>query len=206
MKRDPNRNQHLNRPLEACEMQSFTEGDKMPDEIENREEKIDRVLFLMAEIYEKQLTNEALKLYHLILKPFSVAEIERACKTWMESYEDKKYNFYPKPNQIIETIQIDKIIGAPVKVRAQQQWRVILQQIRYHGPYHPPKFTDPITQHLIDTQFRWSYLCNMIEAEQHWQQKQWCDAYELAAEIQKDLKKIEIPDRVMNLVDKIGNG
>lgn len=173
----------------------------MPDNKKTKEERIDSALFLLADLYNKDLSTALVTLYHQILEPYLIDEIERALKVLCETQ-----GFFPKPNEIIDIINIHRDPPGPsVKARAQQQWRVILQQVGKHGSYHPPKFSDPITQHLVSTQFRWPYLCEMNESNEDWEQRRWCDAFELAVELYADLKQIGVPEKVRDLLDDIGS-
>ena len=169
-----------------------------------RTHRIDEILFQLGEVFSFDLNEPTIELYHKILKPYPINDVSRACTTWLSSHGERKFDFFPRPNQIIEIIEATKVEGPRIEVRAQQQWRVILQQIKRHGPYHPPQFTDPITAHLVKTQFSWSYLCNMLESEENWEQKRWCEAFKLASELQKDLIALDVPKAVSTLLDDIG--
>ena len=71
---------------------------------ENREERIDKVMYVMAEIYGFKLSDDILNIYHEIfdLKYRDADEIEHAVKIWLSSYGDNKYSFFPKPGQLLE--------------------------------------------------------------------------------------------------------
>ena len=168
-----------------------------------RTQRIDEILYELEKVFTKDLDETTINVYHKLLASYSVEEISAACSTWLSSTGDRKFDYFPRPNQIIEIIEAKKDKGPRIEVRAQQQWRVILQQIKRHGPYHPPQFSDPITAHLVKTQFSWSYLCNMLENEENWEQKRWCEAFELAAELQKDLIALEVPKAVGKLLDTV---
>jgi len=169
-----------------------------------RTQRIDEILYELEKVFTKDLDETTINVYHKILGPYSVEEISAACSTWLASTGDRKFDYFPRPNQIIEIIESKKVKGPRIEVRAQQQWRVILQQIKRHGDYHPPQFSDPITANLVKTQFSWSYLCNMEESEENWEQKRWCEAFVLAAELHKDLAALEVPEKVIKLLDGIG--
>ena len=78
-----------------------------------------------------------------------------------------------------------------------------MDAIRQHGARRRPIFADPVTEHLIKTQFTWSYLCDMLEENENWEQKRWCEAFDLAASIHADLLEIEVPDKVRGLLDTV---
>jgi len=79
-----------------------------------------------------------------------------------------------------------------------------MDAIRQHGARRRPIFADPVTTHLIRTQFNWSYLCDMPESKENWEQKRWCEAFDLAAKIHKDLVQIEVSAKVGALLETVG--
>ena len=160
-----------------------------------RQEAIDKTLLIMCQYYEQQLTDDVIEIYHLLWAKYETEDITSACYIWME-----KSRWFPKGNEIIELIETQKGPQISLQTRAQQQWRVILQQLKRHGPYHPPQFSDPITAELVKNQFSWSYLANMKESEENWEQKRWCEAFELAADLYKDVELLDVPESLKNLL------
>ncbi len=80
-----------------------------------------------------------------------------------------------------------------IAARAQVQWRLVLKMVSSNGERRPPVFTDPITANLVNHQFSWSYLCNMPVNDHNWEEKRWVEAFDMAAEVHKDLIQIEPP-------------
>ena len=74
---------------------------------------------------------------------------------------------------------------------------------RQHGARRRPKFADPVTEYLIKTQFTCSYLCGTLEENENWEQKRWCEAFDLASSIHEDLLEIEVPKKVRELLDNV---
>lgn len=169
----------------------------MPEE-ESRQEAVDRMLLAMANYYQQALTQDVVDLYHELWQRFEIDDISAACKTHME-----ESRWYPKASEIIDIIKRRQAPLSDIKVRALEQWRVVLQQLRRHGAYHPPQFSDPITAHLIKGEFRWSYLSNMKEDEEQWVQKRWCEAFEVAAAVHQDLIALDVPFKVTNLLETV---
>lgn len=163
-----------------------------------RQEAIDKMLMVMCSYYQQALTKEVLNLYHLLWADHEVSDLSAACMIWM-----KNNRWYPKADEIIKIVESAKGPQIDIKTRALEQWRVVLQQLQYHGSYHPPKFSDPITSHLVKNQFRWSYLSEMKVDEEQWEQKRWIEAFEAAAKVHQDLLQLDISGKVLELVEKI---
>jgi hypothetical protein len=163
-----------------------------------RQEAVDRILLAMCNYYQQALTQDVLTLYHLLWADQEVRDISAACTIWM-----KQNRWYPKADEIIKIIEEQKGPVIDIKHRALEQWRVVLQQLRHHGAYHPPSFSDPITAHLIRNQFRWSYLSEMKQSEEQWEQKRWIEAFEVAARVHQDLLQIDVPKQVMELIENV---
>ena len=166
-----------------------------------RQKKIDGILCNMAIYYQFELMPETIDLYHELLAEHSCEDIAAACKVWM-----KKSEWFPRVNQIVDIIENMKGPQISIESRAQQQWRLVLEAIAYRGLHRgPPVWKDPITTNLLRYQFRWGRLCEMIDSELHWEEKRWKDAYALADELRDDLAQIEAPEKVMALVETIGD-
>jgi hypothetical protein len=163
-----------------------------------RQEAVDKILIVMCNYYTQGLTQEVLDLYHLLWADYEVSEISAASMIWM-----KNNRWFPKADEIIKIIESARGPQIDIKTRALEQWRVVLQQLQYHGSYHPPKFSDPITAHLLKNQFRWSYLSEMKVDEEQWEQKRWIEAFEAAAKVHQDLLEIGVSGKVMELISEI---
>lgn len=169
----------------------------MQESKETRQEAIDKILLIMGDYYQQTLTEDVIDIYHRLWAGYPVEDVAAACEIWM-----KCNRWHPMVNQIIDILETRQ--GPSLQTRAQVQWRVILQQIPKHGMYHPPRFSDPITANLVKSQFSWSYLCSMEESELNWEQKRWCEAFELAAELFEDLVQLEVPEEVGELLNTVG--
>jgi hypothetical protein len=153
----------------------------------------------MCNYYQQALTQEVLKLYHELLAEQNLEDISAAATIWM-----KENRWYPLASDLMNIIDRLKGPRITIQTRALTQWRVVLQKLKRHGAYHPPQFSDPITGYLIKNQFAWTYLANMKEAEENWEQKRWCEAFVMAAEDHKALNlPLEIPKKVEALLETV---
>ena len=165
---------------------------------ENRQERIDQGLYLLAEILDKTLTDMVLDGYQKILSPYDVVVIENAFGAALGTMK-----WFPKPDELRNLIEANNGLVISIEAPAQQQWRIVLTAVRQYGARRRPKFADPVTEHLIKTQFTWSYLCGMLEQNEPWEQKRWCDAFDLAASIHEDLIKLGVPTKVHELLETV---
>ena len=151
------------------------------------------VINKMAIIYEKNFSADFLDVYWDILQPYSVVELKDAmnevCRTC---------KFYPKPSEIIELIESKRKPKIRIEAVAQQQWRLVLATLGRGD------FNDPVTAMLCKRQFNYNYLRNMLEKDENWEEKRFCNAYELAAETYQNNPQIEdMSDMVKQLSGKV---
>ena len=165
-----------------------------------RAREIDSILFNVEACYPNAEFNPAsLDLWHRALAEYDIDEISKAFTAHV-----KKSRFLPTIAEIVTILEENRSPPINLEARAQQQWRVVIRTVRQIGLKEgPPRFADPITENLIRTQFSWEYLCNCRIENQNWEQKRWCEAYKLAAEIHRDLLRLEVPEQVLRLVDRI---
>lgn len=158
----------------------------------NRATELDKILLGMALYYDKEMNSAVVSIYHELLADFNLDEIKAACSIWMKSNR-----FYPKVNKIIGIIEKNRGPTISIESRAQQQWRIVLSTLG-RGP-----FKDPITAYLCKHQFRHSYLRNMLEVNEHWEEKRWCKAFALSGEIGEERLQLEAPEAVLQLTDGV---
>ena len=164
----------------------------------SRSRQIDSILFKAEACYHNaQFDPNSIDVWHEALAEYDIADISAAFTVHV-----KQSRFLPTVAEIIQIIKGVKDPQISIEARALQQWRVVVSAVRKYGTNKPPQFTDPITANLVRKQFRWSYLCGIEESKENWEQKRWCEAYDLAAEIHKDLLTLDVPRQVRKLLDK----
>ena len=166
----------------------------------NRAREMDSILFNAEACYPNAEFNPAsLDLWHQALAEYDIDEISTAFTAHV-----KKNRFLPTIAEIVTILEDKRSPPINLEARAQAQWRVVMQAVRMVGLENgAPCFADPITDNLIRTQFSWEYLCSSRIENENWGQKLWCEAYQLSAEIHWDLLRLEIPEQVLRLVDRI---
>ena len=131
--------------------------------------------------------------YMRVLEKYSIEDIERGFSEVLMTMK-----WFPKPVEIVEIIEKRKPGRISVESRAQQQWRIVSSSLG-RGP-----FADPVTAHLCKTQFRHSYMRDILRVNEYWEEKRFCEAFALAVELESELKEIEAPANVLRLVAGIG--
>ncbi len=77
----------------------------MPDKTPKDQERINNGLEAIADIFNKELKVSTFEIYAKVLNPYSVKQIEDVLFHWMNSYDDDKYKYFPKPNELVELIE-----------------------------------------------------------------------------------------------------
>jgi hypothetical protein len=172
--------------------------------MENKKQFLN-VLNGAAVIYDKDLSKDLLSSYWAIFQEYDFYEFNNAmneiCRT---------LKFWPKPAEIIGVILKNKG-AASIEARAEQQWRVVVGAVRNGGAGREPGFMDSITSWIIKNQIKWGYLCEMLQADEKWEQKRFCRAYELIAQ-NPDLLQIEggagaaVKELTKGMLKQIGKG
>jgi hypothetical protein len=167
---------------------------------DSRSRQIDSILFKTEACYPAaEFDPASIDVWHEALAEFDIEEISTAFSTHV-----KESKFLPTISEIIHIIKSTKGPQTSIDARAQQQWRVVMDAVRRYGYRRgAPLFADPITANLIRTQFRWTYLCEIQEQDENWEQKRWCEAFELAEEVHPDMKQIEVSPQVGKLADNV---
>ena len=171
----------------------------MKKETKSRTEMIDGIMCQVEACYPGQGFDEAaIDIWHRVLAPYEIKETEKAFFSHIQ-----QSRFLPTIAEIKGLLDENKKGHISIEARAQQEWRGVMSAVRQLGAERRPRFLDPVTAHLIKTQFPWSYLCGMLEKNENWEQKRWCEAYDLASSIHKDLLEIEVSDEIRGLLDTV---
>jgi hypothetical protein len=174
-------------------------GGMMKNTDSSRSQQIDGILFKTEACYPGDLDSMSLDIWHEALAEFDIEEISKAFTIHV-----KQSKFLPVISEIIQIIEHNKGPQVSIEARAQQQWRVVMTAVRQRGLNQgAPIFADPITANFVKTQFRWTYLCEIKEQDEKWEQKRWCEAFELAIECHPDLKQIDALANVKELAANV---
>ncbi|MHB1696612.1 MAG: hypothetical protein ACYCSQ_00675 [bacterium] len=139
---------------------------------DNETERLVKYITVAAEIYGKQLSKEAIKLYIAMLKGYQFSEIERAIQKCLGTRE-----MFPVPAAIINELTH----GDDINVRAELAWSYVLDVISVCGIYESFTFKDKATRKalsLVDYEIE---LCLCPRAELHWKKRDFIESYKAFA-------------------------
>ncbi len=108
-------------------------------------------LTAIAEIYGRELSKPAMKLYLHILGKYPFETVMRALTAYIENASGRA-SFFPKPGDIIALIE-----GNP-EDRASQAWAEVKEALEHVGTYQSVCFRDPIVNACIAELGGWSRL------------------------------------------------
>lgn len=148
-----------------------------------------------AHVYDIELTKRKLDVYWELLKDYSNDQFSKSM-----TYIIRSSNFFPRPAQIIKSIE-----PAPISIedKALEQANSIIEHVKAYGSSFFPPINDPITKHLMTR--RWPYqnwAANLIESEEQWWVKQFCEAYR-AFNNTEGVKKIEAPKEIREIANNL---
>jgi hypothetical protein len=118
---------------------------------------------VVADIYGKEpLSREALKMFFLLLRDFSLQQVEQALQAHMRTSP-----FMPKPSDVIA-----KINGS-AQDRAALAWPCVLEAVRRLGHGHSVAFPTPAHNFAITQMGGWIRLCaTLLDEEVKWRGKE----------------------------------
>ncbi len=139
---------------------------------DNETEKFIEYITATAEIYGRQLSKEAVKLYIALLKDYSFQDIERTIQKCLMINET-----FPVPAAILNQLNA----GNDINARAELAWSYILDVIDVCGIYESFTFKDKAirkTLSLIDYDVE---LCMCNRTETHWKKRDFVESYKVFA-------------------------
>ena len=121
----------------------------------------------MCELFEKELSDNAIKLYAHSVREFGIDTIVRAMGNACTSCK-----FFPRPVEFIE------LIKGPVDDIAQIEAAKVKEAVERHGRYKSVVFDDPVTQAVIEQYGGWIGIGEQIDEQGlQWLIKNFSKAY-----------------------------
>jgi len=137
-------------------------------------EKITKYIWFTAEIYGKQLSAQAIKLYIATLKDYNFSEIENAIQKCLTIRET-----FPVPAAIIN--QLTKDTGGDIETRAELAWNCVLDVIDVCGVYESFTFRDKAIRKTLSQMDYMIDLCMCERSEMHWKKRDFTQSYKVFA-------------------------
>lgn len=133
----------------------------MAAERTTKRERFLNYMHSMAELFERQLSEQVVSLYWETLKGYSDQDIMRAFNQAV-----KTCRFFPKPAELIECAQGNK------SEQAILAWEKVYKATSSVGSYESVKFDDPAIHSCIEMMGGWPELCLIKPDEMKWKQKE----------------------------------
>lgn len=125
----------------------------------------------MAEMFNRPISQAAVKMFVSALKDIPAADVERAATAAIQTCE-----FMPVPSKIIE---LSGAGGTPVGDRAILAWMAVERAVASIGAYRTVDFDDKIINAAIRSLGGWAALCARSGVEfDKWAKKDFASAYE----------------------------
>jgi hypothetical protein len=142
---------------------------------------------LAAEIYGKEpLTKEALRIFFVLLLPYSLEQVTAALQGHMQSSV-----FMPKPADIITRIK------GTSEDRAALAWALVVRAVECLGHYVSVRFPSPAFHYAIGQMGGWQKLCaTLTDAEVKWRGKEFERFFEIGERVaswERTARKVYVP-------------
>jgi hypothetical protein len=122
-------------------------------------------LMLLAEIYNRKLSELLLQAYWDCLKSYSLASFKQVLCHFLKNPDSANHGF-PSPAAWIKVLEGDS------QAKGLAAWTKVIRAIRYVGQYESVTFNDPITHAVINDMGGWIFLCKQPERELIFLQKE----------------------------------
>jgi len=113
-----------------------------------------KVLFLLGEIYRREVTEILVSIYWKIFSGSSLAAFQDAVSKVMTETQ-----FFPTPAIIMEELNGSKDDSALLA------WEQVTKAMRYYGAYESILFEDGKIGHIIESFGGWPQFCSLTEEE-----------------------------------------
>jgi len=117
--------------------------------------KFSQLLFGIAELYGKGLSNNLFEIYWYALEKYSLDDIRRALG--QHAVNPDVGQFMPKPADVVRVLE-----GRSAE-KALIAWTKVLNAMKFIGSYHSIRFDDPLIHAVIDEMGGWIVLCHADE-------------------------------------------
>lgn len=132
------------------------------------ERKFKEFMIVLFELFDKPMSEMLMSIYWKTLEPFTDAECQKAFETVIATAR-----FFPKPVDFIEALQ------GKEEDRAARAWLLVAHAIRRVGNYKSVKFVDPAIHSVIQDMGGWVKLCDTLEKDMTWRQREFENLYSI---------------------------
>lgn len=147
----------------------------------------------LAENFSAEITEDGMRLRYRALQEYTIQQLEGAAVRLLKT---RVYTTMPTSAEFVLAID------GPPNVKAEKQLQSIRNAISGCGRNGNPNFKDPVTHYLVHERFGWQRICNKKEADMHFFEKEFIEAYQKYGQNPESLK-ISGPEANMKQLPKV---
>ena len=117
----------------------------------NEKKQFLEILSVVSDLYDKNISEPAIKLYLRLLEPYEFEAVKSAFERYLRNAGGNG-SYFPKPADIIALIE-----GSPSD-RASQAWAEVKEALERIGTYQSVRFRDPVINACINALGGWVRL------------------------------------------------
>lgn len=160
----------------------------------NKEKSIG-ILFSVAEMYGKELSQGALNIFFMGIKSLSQEEFEEAVSKHLEDQE--KGMFFPRPADLIGQVRRSgKQNSEMVGQSAELGWSLVMDHLRKVGSYGDLNISDKVAVETVRQMGGWKSLCMTQTDKMSFKQREFMSLYQTVVKTPQSLLPDELAGRI----------
>ena len=153
------------------------------------------ILFSVAEMYGKELSQGALNIFFMGIKSLSQEEFEEAVSKHLEDQE--KGMFFPKPADLIGQVRRSgKQNSEMVGQSAELGWSLVMDHLRKVGSYGDLTISDKVAIETVRQMGGWKSLCMTQTDKMSFKQREFMSLYQTVIKTPQNLLPDELAGRI----------
>ena len=153
------------------------------------------ILFSVAEMYGKELSQGALNIFFMGIKSLSQEEFEAAISLHLEDQE--KGMFFPKPADLIGNVRKSgKQNSEMVGQCAELGWSLVMDHLRKKGSYGDLNISDKVAVETVRQMGGWKSLCMTNTDKMSFKQREFMSLYQTVVKTPQNLLPNELAGRI----------
>ena len=163
--------------------------------MEINKEKTISILFSVAEMYGKELSQGALNIFFMGIKSLSQEEFEDAVSKHLEDQE--KGMFFPKPADLIGQVRRSgKQNSEMVGQSSELGWSLVMSHLSKVGSYGNLNISDKVAVETIRQMGGWKSLCMAHTDKMSFKQREFMSLYQTVVKTPQNLLPDELAGRI----------
>ena len=169
--------------------------------MEINKDKTIKILFSVAEMYGKELSQGALNTFFMGIKSLSQEEFEEAIGKHLEDQE--KGMFFPKPADLIGQVRRSgKQNSEMVGQTAELGWSLVMDHLRNEGSYGDLNISDKVAIETVRQMGGWKSLCMTHTDKMSFKQREFMSLYQTVIKTPQSLLPNELAGRITDSRNK----